>query len=153
MKIIHIAGRSNAGKTTFIKKLIPELKRRGRVAVIKHLGDHRYDLEKGKDTTGFFESGAMISIGIDDEKSVAAIRTTELHDMLRFLSFERVDYTIIEGFKSRQFPKIVIGDLSVENPVLLNPTVNDVLLSLHLFEDYPQESSPGNGHEKRGTTR
>jgi molybdopterin synthase catalytic subunit len=153
MKIIHIVGWSNTGKTTFIKELIPELSRRGRVAVVKHLGDHRYTMEKGKDTTGFFDNGAMISIGIDDEKSVAAIRTTELDDMLQLLVYEGVDYTIIEGFKTRQYPKIVIGDLPVENPVLSNPTVNDVLLSLHRFEDYPEKSRSGDHPKKRGTAR
>jgi GTPase SAR1 family protein len=38
MKIIQIVGTSNSGKTTFIKNLIPELKKLGTVAVIKHLG-------------------------------------------------------------------------------------------------------------------
>jgi len=46
MKIIHIVGRSNSGKTTFIRTLIPELKKLGTVAGIKHLGDHEYQLEK-----------------------------------------------------------------------------------------------------------
>ena len=54
MKIIQIVGRSNSGKTTFIRNLIPELKKRGSVAVIKHLGDHIYNIEEGKDTIGFF---------------------------------------------------------------------------------------------------
>lgn len=44
MKIIQVAGRSNSGKTTFIRKLIPELKKIGPVGVIKHLGDHEYHL-------------------------------------------------------------------------------------------------------------
>ena len=46
MKIIQVVGRSNSGKTTFIKQLIPILKTQGRVAVIKHLGDHEYELEE-----------------------------------------------------------------------------------------------------------
>jgi len=65
MKIIHIVGSSGSGKTTFIRKLIPALKRQGSVAVIKHVGDHSYTLEEGKDTTVFFETGADISVGVD----------------------------------------------------------------------------------------
>jgi molybdopterin-guanine dinucleotide biosynthesis protein MobB len=34
MKIIQVVGRSNSGKTTFIRKLIPELKKIGPVGVI-----------------------------------------------------------------------------------------------------------------------
>jgi len=48
MKIIQIVGRSNSGKTTFIRKLIPELKKIGKVGVIKHLGDHDFVLETEK---------------------------------------------------------------------------------------------------------
>jgi molybdopterin-guanine dinucleotide biosynthesis protein MobB len=153
MKIVHIVGRSNTGKTTFIKQVIPELERKGRVAVVKHLGDHRYNLQKGKDTTEFFDSGATMSIGIDYEKSVAAIRTTALDDILQFLFLEGIEYTIIEGFKNRQFPKIVIGDLHVKNTLLSNPTVKDVLLSLDRFEDYPPEIKSGKSQKKGGTTR
>ena len=153
MKIVHIVGRSNTGKTTFIKQVIPELERKGRVAVVKHLRDHRYNLQKGKDTTEFFDSGATISIGIDHEKSVAAIRTTALDDILQFLFLEGIEYTIIEGFKTRQFPKIVIGDLPAENTVLSNPTVKDVLSSLDRFEDYTPGIKSGKSHKKRGTTR
>jgi molybdopterin synthase catalytic subunit len=94
-----------------------------------------------------------MSIGIDYEKSVAAIRTTALDDILQFLFLEGIEYTIIEGFKTRQFPKIVIGDLHVKNTLLSNPTVKDVLLSLDRFEDYPPEIKSGKSQKKGGTTR
>ena len=85
MKIIQIVGRSNSGKTTFIKNLIPELKKKGNVAVIKHLGDHTYNIEEGKDTTVFFDAGADISVGIDYHKAVAAIRKNTLDEVLHML--------------------------------------------------------------------
>ena len=34
-----------------------------------------------------------------------------------------IDFAIIEGFKQRTFPKIVIGNLTAENCVLSNPPV------------------------------
>ncbi len=70
--------KSNSGKTTFIKNLIPELKKKGTVAVIKHLGDHNINIEEGKDTTVFFDAGADISVGIDAHKAVVAIRKNSL---------------------------------------------------------------------------
>jgi len=136
MKIIQVVGRSESGKTTFIKKLIPELKKKGTVAVIKHLGDHVYNLEKEKDTTVFFETGADISVGIDSDKAVAAIRTNTLEDVLTILFNQEISFTIIEGFKQRTFPKIVIGNLTAGNCILSNPSVNEVITSLDLFQNF-----------------
>ena len=136
MKIIQVAGRSNSGKTTFIKNLIPELNKLGQVGVIKHLGDHDYILEEGKDTTGFFEAGARISIGVDISKSVVTIRRNSLDEMLLFLFQQGMDFAVIEGFKKRSFPKIVIGDLQVEKSILTNPDITKVITSLDLFEDF-----------------
>lgn len=136
MKIIQIVGRSNSGKTTFINNLIPALKRKGTVAVVKHLGDHDYTLEKGKDTTAFFNGGADISVGIDSHKAIIAIHKNSLDDILSILCDEGMDYAIIEGFKTRTFPKIVIGDLISEPCVLKDPTVDQVVASLPAFEDY-----------------
>ena len=145
MKIIQVVGKSNSGKTSFIKKLIPELEKKGRVAVIKHLGDHEFNLEKEKDTTRFFDAGATISFGVDNKKSVGAIRTTRLEDLLSLLNTQEIEYTVIEGFKTYSYPKIVIGDLAAENCIAANPTVHEVLASLHRFEDYPKEDRIKNG--------
>jgi molybdopterin-guanine dinucleotide biosynthesis protein MobB len=136
MKIIQVVGRSNSGKTTFIKQLIPILKTQGHVAVIKHLGDHDYELEEGKDTTGFFDAGADISVGIDAHKSVAAIRNNSLDSTLRLLFDQGINITVIEGFKQRAFPRIVIGDLETDNRILTNPCPDEVLASINAFEDF-----------------
>jgi molybdopterin-guanine dinucleotide biosynthesis protein MobB len=136
MKIIQVTGRSNTGKTTFIKTLLPVLNKKGRVAVIKHLGDHNYCLDEGKDTTGFFLAGADISAGIDADKAVVALRNNSLDTMLALLKSQSMDFVIIEGFKQRSFKKIVIGDLQVEGCILRNPTVDDVVASLGRFDTY-----------------
>jgi molybdopterin-guanine dinucleotide biosynthesis protein MobB len=136
MKVIQVTGRSNTGKTTFIKTLVPVLSEKGRVAVIKHLGDHDFLLEKGKDTTGFFLAGAEISAGIDADKSVIVLRNNSLDTMLAFLKSQGMDFVIIEGFKQRSFKKIVIGDLQVGGCILHNPTVDDVVASIGRFDTY-----------------
>ena len=136
MKIIQVVGRSNSGKTTFIKQLIPKLKTQGSVAVIKHLGDHEFELEEGKDTTGFFEVGADISVGIDAHKSVVAIHNNSLDSTLEILFNQGINFTVIEGFKQRAFPRIVIGDLETDHCVLANPCPDEVLVSINAFEDF-----------------
>ena len=136
MKIIQVSGLSNTGKTTFIKQLIPVLRTKGRVGVIKHLGDHEYLLEKGKDTTGFFDAGAEISAGIDGDKSVVAIRNNSLDAILALLSVQGMDFVVIEGFKDRSFKKVVIGDLQAEGCILRNPAVEDVVASVDRFDTY-----------------
>jgi molybdopterin-guanine dinucleotide biosynthesis protein MobB len=136
MKIIQITGQSNSGKTTFIKTLVPVLKKKGKVAVIKHLKDHDFLLDVGKDTTGFFLAGAEISAGIDEKKAVIALRDNSLDAMLALLKGQGMDFVIIEGFKQRSFKKIVIGDLQVEGCILRNPAVEDVVASICRFDTY-----------------
>ena len=136
MKIIQIAGLANMGKTTFIENLIPALKLQGRIGVIKHMRDHDYCQEEGKDTTVFFEKGADISAGIDSRKSVVTFRTINLDEILSLFKQSGIDFAVIEGFKTRDFPKIVIGDLTIDTCILRNPTVEQVISSLSQFEDY-----------------
>jgi molybdopterin-guanine dinucleotide biosynthesis protein MobB len=136
MKIIQVNGLSNTGKTTFIKQLIPVLRTKGRVAVIKHLGDHEYLLEKGKDTTGFFDAGAEVSAGIDSNKSVVTLRDNSLDMVLTLLKTQGMNFVVIEGFKNRSFKKIVIGDLQAEGCILRNPAVEDVVASVDRFDTY-----------------
>jgi molybdopterin-guanine dinucleotide biosynthesis protein MobB len=136
MKIIQVNGRSNSGKTTFIRKLIPELKKIGAVGVIKHLGDHEYSLDAGKDTTFFYEAGANITTGIDTKKTVTTIQGTDLDEVLRFYASKGIHFAVIEGYKQRSYAKIVIGDLEIDNCVLSNPAIDDVIKSLNLFDDF-----------------
>jgi len=137
MKIIHVAGVSGTGKTTFIHTLIPVLKARGPVGVIKHIGHHDLSLEEGKDTTRFFEAGARISAGIDREKTVTAIRETDLDEILVMLCDAGMQFVVIEGFKARPYPKIVIGGLDDAGNVLMtDPTIDEVLARLDECEEF-----------------
>ncbi|MDV2481741.1 molybdopterin-guanine dinucleotide biosynthesis protein B [Methanoculleus sp. Wushi-C6] len=137
MKIIQIVGRSNTGKTTFIKNLIPALSAHGTVGAVKHVGHHGYRLEPGKDTTIYHEAHAALSTGVDSEKSVLIRRENDLDSTLETLCNMGIEYAVIEGFKTRPFPRIVIGDLESENVVLRNPSsVEEVIAALPSFEDY-----------------
>jgi molybdopterin synthase catalytic subunit len=136
MKVIQVVGRSNAGKTTFIKSLIVALSPHGPVGVVKHLGHHGFYIEPGKDTTAYYESNAAISCGVDEEKSVFISQETDLNSALDTLCNAGVRYAILEGFKARVFPRIVIGDLECEKTLLRDPSVDEVIGSLDDFEDY-----------------
>ncbi len=136
MRIIQVVGGSSSGKTTFIRSLVAELHRLGRVAAVKHLGGHLYLLEQDRDTTLYFESGVEASVGVDREKAVYSMRSDSLEDVLSTLSDRGTDFCILEGWKSRKFPCIVIGDLKIPECVLRNPEPGDVLLALGAFPDY-----------------
>ena len=137
MKIIQVSGRSNSGKTTFIRKLIPELKKIGPVGVIKHLGDHEFHLDEGKDTTLFYEAGADISTGIDAHKTVSALHNTNLDKILDYYVATGIHFAVIEGYKQRSFAKIVIGTLEIDRCILNNPSIEEVIQSLDQFDEYP----------------
>lgn len=135
MKIIHIAGWSGSGKTTFIRDLIRALAPLGMVGSIKHIGDHVCVMPEGKDTTVHFEAGASYAAGIDLEKTMITCRSVSLTGSLDILANAGVRFAVVEGYKNVHFSKVVIGDLDV--PALIrNPTVPDVISLLDQFDDY-----------------
>jgi len=137
MKIIHVAGVSGTGKTMFIHSLIPVLKARGPVGVVKHIGHHTANLEEGKDTTRFYEAGARISAGIDSEKTITAIRENDLDEILVMLCDAGMQFAVLEGFKTRPFPKFVIGELDgADNVLMTDPSIDDVLARLGECEEF-----------------
>ncbi len=136
MRIIHVIGRSCSGKTTFIVQLARELRKRGRVATIKHLGHHTFTLEQGKDTTLHYSTGIFASAGIDGEKTVLTLRTTGLGRAIEVMGDLGVEFLIIEGYKSVPLPSIVLGDLEAPCAVLKDPRLDEAISSLGRFPRY-----------------
>jgi molybdopterin synthase catalytic subunit len=137
MRIVHIAGLSGSGKTTFIRRLLPLLQEIGPVAVIKHMGHHVHALDPGKDTTVFFDAGIVASVGIDPEKSVMVVREPSLPLVLTSVSCLGIENTVIEGFKFLPIPKVVIGDYPGASGVILkNPSPRDVIGALPRFAEF-----------------
>lgn len=133
MRIIQVIGRSNSGKTTFNQALCTVLQQKGAVAALKHLGHHSFRLEEGKDSTVLFETGVKTAVGVDDEKSVTITRETALAVLIRQLADQRIDFLVIEGFKTFSFPAVVIGELESDHCLLRNPTVDEVIAALPGF--------------------
>jgi molybdopterin-guanine dinucleotide biosynthesis protein B len=136
MRIIHIIGRSGSGKTTFILQLARELQKKGRVATIKHLGHHTFTLEPGKDTTLHYTTGIFASAGIDEEKTVFTVRTSQLGQAIEVMADLGIEFLIIEGYKSVPLPSIVLGGFESPYAVLRDPRKDKVLSSLDLFPEY-----------------
>lgn len=137
MKIIHIAGISGSGKTTLVRNLIPVLETIGPVGVVKHIGHHTMKLEEGKDTTSFYGAGASISAGIDSEKMMMVAKETSLEETLVRLCDAGMQFAIVEGFKARPDPKIVIGEGGdTQNVLMTDPSVDEVVRRLDEFEEF-----------------
>ncbi len=107
--IISIVGKSGSGKTTFIERLIPELKKRGyKIGTIKHTV-HNFDFDKpGKDSWRHKRSGADAVIIASNNKFSMVKETdpTTLDDFKPY--FEDMDLVITEGYKTENKPKIEI---------------------------------------------
>ncbi len=108
--VLGLAGYSGSGKTTFLEKLIAELKHRGRrVGVIKHT-HHLVDFDQpGKDTWRHAKAGADV-VALATPGGVFLVRKfegdpgpEEVISMVR-----GVDLVIIEGYKTGSWPKIAV---------------------------------------------
>jgi molybdopterin-guanine dinucleotide biosynthesis protein MobB len=100
MKVVGISGPSGIGKTTLIRRLIPELRRRKlKVAVIKHC-PHGFDLEpEGKDTWRFAQAGAEGVAMLSRDRLAVAYRGRSGQDWeaLARRCFPGIDIVLVEG--------------------------------------------------------
>jgi molybdopterin-guanine dinucleotide biosynthesis protein B len=100
MKIIAFVGDSGSGKTRLIRRLVPELKKRGMsVAVIKHCG-HGFDLGgKDKDSSKFLAAGADGVALVSPERQAVIKKNGKvlsLTDLARD-AFRTADFVLVEG--------------------------------------------------------
>lgn len=109
--VFIFVGHSNAGKTTLIEKLLPELTGRGRrVATIKH-AHHKVELDtEGKDSWRYKQAGAAISVLVTTDALQLVADAVERREPLqlaeRFLG--EADLVLAEGFSHAPGPKIEV---------------------------------------------
>jgi molybdopterin-guanine dinucleotide biosynthesis protein B len=140
--IISIVGKSNVGKTTFLEKLIRELKgRKYRVAVIKH-DAHGFDIDHpGKDTWRMAQAGSDI-VMISSPNKMAMIKKTDKEltlDQLRARISDEVDIVLSEGYKNNNKPKIEISRAELSSELLCSKEEMLALVTDQSFNlDVPQ---------------
>ena len=109
--VLCIVGQSGSGKTTYIERLIPELKKRGyRLAVIKH-PPHDFDVDvEGKDSWRYMQAGSDAAV-VSAPHKIALTKYVD-HDLSpdELVDFvgDGLDIVIIEGFKKSDAPKIEV---------------------------------------------
>jgi molybdopterin-guanine dinucleotide biosynthesis protein B len=132
--IVSIVGKSDAGKTTLIEKLIPELKRRDyRVATIKH-DAHQFEIDHpGKDSYRHFHAGADWTV-IGSPAKLASIRRLE-HELTldeSAATITDVDIILTEGFKREAKVCIEVSRRAHTTELISDPTE-----LLAIAADYP----------------
>lgn len=109
MKIVSIVGRKNTGKTSLTVKIIEELTRRGyNVSSIKH-SHHEMEMDREHtDTWRHKLAGSNVVVGVGSTSFFNVRDILDLNRLLFLIKFMGdVDFVVIEGFKSYNFPKIV----------------------------------------------
>ncbi len=133
------AAGSNAGKTTLITQLIPELAARGvRVSVIKH-AHHKFDIDHpGKDSYNIREAGAVQTL-VASSKRIALMtelsrvdgNSDELNlaDLISQINPNYADLILVEGFKLANIPKIEVHRPSLNMPLLALTTTETIAIA------------------------
>jgi molybdopterin-guanine dinucleotide biosynthesis protein B len=136
--VVSVVGRSNVGKTTFIEKLIRELKQRGySVGTIKHYR-HEFDIDQpGKDSWRHAQAGSDAAV-IASPTKLALVRRLEREQTLDEIAaaMPKVDIIITEGYKHEGKPKI-----EVFRRAAVSELVSDPSELLALVTDQPLELS------------
>lgn len=117
--LVSIVGKSKAGKTTLLEKLVGELKSRGyRVATIKHTHHALGVDEPGKDSWRHLQAGSEATVisSIDKIVLTKPIRQEPSLDEIAHLLGEDYDLILTEGFKSRDAPKIEVHRKEIAPP-------------------------------------
>lgn len=109
--VVSIVAKSGTGKTTFMEKLIPELKARGlRVGVLKHHGHATSFDAPGKDTDRLAQAGADVVIGASALQVAVFDQQNGSDDLGAVIARygAALDLLLTEGYKRGAYPKIEI---------------------------------------------
>ncbi|AQS58339.1 molybdopterin-guanine dinucleotide biosynthesis protein B [Desulforamulus ferrireducens] len=122
--MVSIVGKSDAGKTTFMEKLIKELKARNiKVCTIKH-DVHGFDIDQpGKDTWRHSQAGADTVVISSPQKMamITKVREELSLDQIAEIVSDDTDIIITEGYKRANKPKIEISRSERGTELLCTP--------------------------------
>lgn len=142
MKILHVVGRQDNGKTTLICELVTELSRRGyRVGTIKHSAhEHEFD-RPGKDSYRHRQAGAVpAGVVAANQLAVYLPRAPEEDPVVSLAPiFARCDLVLVEGFVERDGPKIEVWRREIGKPLLAGERSGIVAV---VSDDLPEAPVP-----------
>lgn len=126
--VYQVAGYQNSGKTTFLVKLIEELKKHGlKTVTIKHHGHGgRPDVIPQKDSSRHLIAGAAASLVEGQGRIVLQADDSffALTEQIRFMNFFQPDIILVEGHKKKPYPKLLF--LRDENDLSLIGEVENI---------------------------
>jgi molybdopterin-guanine dinucleotide biosynthesis adapter protein len=128
--VVSVAAKSGTGKTTFMERLIPELRARGlRVGVLKHHGHATPFDAPGKDTYRLAQAGAEVVIGASAAQVAVFRQEDGAADLDAVIARHAagLDLLLTEGYKRGPYPKIEINRAERSAELLCQP---DELLAL-----------------------
>jgi molybdopterin-guanine dinucleotide biosynthesis protein B len=110
--MISVVGNSGVGKTTFLEKLVREMKSRGyRLATVKH-DVHSFEIDRpGKDSWRLTQAGSDIVILSSSTRIALLEEVTEdrsLDDLAAMVE-DRVDFVLTEGYRGAAALKIEVS--------------------------------------------
>lgn len=108
--IIQFAGYKNTGKTTWVCRMTERFKQAGRrVGTIKH-DAHDFQMDTpGTDTWKHQASGADVTAITSSKRSAIIKHTAETLEALIESMKNEVDVILVEGFKSADYPKVILA--------------------------------------------
>jgi molybdopterin-guanine dinucleotide biosynthesis protein B len=126
MIAIALVGSSGSGKTTLAESLIGSLSGRGlRVGYLKHAHAGFDTDRRGADSWRTREAGAVFSGVIGRHRSMlAGAGDDDPHELL--LGAPHCDITLLEGWSSGPWPKVIVGSPSVPQRELSPPILTAI---------------------------
>ena len=119
--VYSLVAYSGTGKTTFLEKLLPELKARGlQAAVFKH-DAHEFEVDReGKDTWRLTRAGAAVTVIASDTHS-AFMENRYVPPETLVGRITGVDLILTEGYKHGPWKKIAMSRRAHGKPLPLPP--------------------------------
>lgn len=138
--ILQLVGYQNSGKTTLMEKVVAACtKEHLKVGTIKHHGHGGLPFlyENGKDSSRHRRAGAVVTTVEGD--GVIELTSTglsiDLDTILHMYTLLQVDVILIEGYKHKDFPKVVISKTENDVKDLTKLTNIKALISWYKIED------------------
>jgi molybdopterin-guanine dinucleotide biosynthesis adapter protein len=139
--VFQVVGYQNSGKTTITAKLIEDLVKKGlKTVTIKHHGHGgRLAALPQKDTEKHLNAGALASIVEGDGSLMLQADNfyPSLEDQIELMKFFHPDVILIEGYKLKSFPKLLL--LRDESDLSLLDTVSNVSAIVYWKEEMQEQ--------------